>query len=59
MKINITAEKTGNEVITEVVASLASSSIAATEAEIKTQVLNKDGKWVDFDPAKIKFSYSK
>lgn len=52
---------TGNEVIDYIVNQLACSNIkiVAKPEEIKTSALNKEGKWVDFDPAKIKFTYSK
>lgn len=59
MKININAEKEGKEIVVDMVASLGMSSVQAKEEDIKAQVLNKDGKWVDFDINKIRFVYSK
>lgn len=59
MKIAISAELLGDEIIAIFGEELKKASITATPADIKTEVLNKDGKYVAFDPAKIRFSYSK
>lgn len=61
MKFTITSETLGTEVLNSIVTQLAASElkISANPEEIKTQVLNKEGKWVDFDPAKVRFVFSK
>ena len=59
MKIQIQAELLGDEIISIFGEELKKASVTATPADIKTEVLNKDNKWVPFDPAKIRFSYSK
>ena len=59
MQIKINAEQLGTETVDLIVAALKVENITATPADIKTEVLNKDGKWIPFDPAKIRFSYSK
>jgi hypothetical protein len=61
MKINITSETLGTEIITQIIGQLAASDlkINAKEEEITPLVQNKEGKWVQFDAAKIKFVYSK
>lgn len=58
MKINISAEKTGEEVVNDMAAALVASSVPVKEGGIKAQVINKEGKWVDFDYSKIRFTYS-
>jgi len=58
MKINISAEKTGEEVVNDMAASLVASNVPVKEGGIKAQVVNKEGKWVDFDYSKIRFTYS-
>ena len=61
MKITITSETTGTEVVENIVQQLAASSVKidAKAEEIKTQVVNAKGEWCDFSPAKIRFIYSK
>jgi hypothetical protein len=61
MKINISSETTGSEIQQMIVDALANSSlgIKASLDEIKLQVQNKEGKWIDFDTAKIKFIFSR
>ncbi len=61
MKISITAETFGTEIIGIICSNLNSSEykIDPKREEIKTQVQNKEGKWVEFDPAKIRFLYEK
>ena len=61
MKIQITSEMDGQEVIACMVANLASSNlkITAKPEEIIPQVQNKEGKWVQFEATKIKFVYNK
>ena len=60
MKINITAEANGKEIVeNHIIPLLAASKITAEPKDIKVQVVNKDGNLVDVDPSKIKFSYGK
>ena len=51
----------GNEVINDICKSLAASQykLDVKEHEVKAQVVNKAGEWVDFEPAKIRFVYAK
>jgi hypothetical protein len=48
MKINITSETLGTEIITQIIGQLAASDlkISAKEEEITSFVQNKEGKWV-------------
>jgi len=60
MKINISAEIEGPEVVQEyVLQRLVSSPVGAIDAnDIKLMVQNKEDKWVPFDVKKIKFIYT-
>lgn len=60
MKIQINAEINGKELVEEyIIPTLAVSKITAETKEIRAQVVNKAGDWVDFDAEKIKFIYGK
>jgi ribose 5-phosphate isomerase RpiB len=61
MKINISSETSGQEIQEIIITQLSNSSlnIKASPEEIKLQVQNKEGKWIDFDIAKIKFIFSR
>jgi len=61
MKITVTSETFGTEVVENIIQQLAASSVKidAKPEEIKTEVQNKEGKWVLFEPIKIRFTYSK
>jgi hypothetical protein len=61
MKITITSETTGEEIQGIICSLLAGSDLKLNvqASEIKAQVTNKEGKWVDFDANKIRFVYSK
>lgn len=56
----MTAEMSGEQVVAHVCNEIKSQTGLVLGIEkITTQVLNKDGKWMNFDPAKIKFFYEK
>jgi len=57
MKINITVAELNT--VDLIITALKSENITATEQNIKTEVLNKDGKWVDFHYEKVRFTYCK
>lgn len=61
MKINISSETTGFEIQQLIIEQLSNSDlhIKANPEEVKVQVLNKEGKWIDFDVNKIKFIFSR
>ena len=61
MKLIITVEKLGTEVVEEMVTKLCTGMnvpIPCETKDIKVQVTNKQGEWVDFEPTKIRFFYS-
>ena len=61
MKIQITAETTGDEISQTIINQLAANQppITASATDIKAFVLNKDNKWIEVDYNKVKFVYNK
>jgi hypothetical protein len=58
MKLNVSAELNGNELITLFLNQLKQSNIEALPADIKILVVSKD-KTVELTPDRISLSYSK
>lgn len=59
MKLNISAEIDGPEIVENFVAKLKESDINTTAASIKLQIQNKAGEFVDFPPEKLKLTFVK
>ena len=60
MNIKLQAELTGEQASELLCAEiLKETGLTLSPDKIKVEVTNKDGKWVDFDASRVRFSYTK
>jgi hypothetical protein len=60
MKVKTEASLTGDEVILEyLLPQIKAKGVDGTENDVKVQVENKAGQWVDVVPSKVKFIFTK